>query len=274
MTEVYFPLVDNNGNVFVSNQGPMPGQPFGIKSGFVSIYGPATYGNTAPIATIANLGEPQGITFDTAGNLFVSEVDRIEEYPPSANGVRAAAVPSNTIIGAATDLGCYGIAVDASEGLYLPCGPAMFYFPPSATGVPATGNAPPGAISAVGTVSVAGMTILTTQSWNAIAIDPTSGDFVLPGFNNNADELSIYTASQAPAPTTPLSFATPVPTLSKSTAYNQPFGIAVDPNGQYYVTNFGNSSIEVFTSETVMDTGLGTNLTLTGLNKPYGITVR
>jgi len=30
----------------------------------------------------------------------------------------------------------------------------------------------------------------------------------------------------------------------------------------------------VFTSETTLELGVGTNLTLVGLNKPYGITVR
>jgi hypothetical protein len=272
LNAVYFPLVDNNGNVFVSNQGPLPGQAYGIKTGYVTIFGPATHDNTAPIATIPNLGEPQGLAFDSKGNLYVSEVDRVEEYPPTANGVRAPAVPSSTIIGSNTDLGCYGIGLDSSDGIYLACANAMLYFPPTATGVPATGNATPGILSALGTVVAAGMTITTTQSWNGVTVDPSSGDFALAGFNNNVDEVSIYTASDLPSPGA--GYATPVPTLSKDVDYNQPFGIAEDPNGQYYVTNFGNSTVEVFTSESTLELGVGTNLTLTGLNKPYGITVR
>jgi hypothetical protein len=272
LTAVQFPLVDNNGNIFVSNQGPMPGQAFGVKTGYVTIFGPASHDNAAPIATIPNLGEPQGLAFDSKGNLFVSEIDRVEEYPPSANGVRAAAVPSNTIIGSNTELGCYGIALDANDGIYLPCAVAMLYFPPSAPGVPATGNATPGILGPLGTVVAGSTTLTTTQSWMGVNVDPTSGDFALTGFNNNADEVSIYTASDLPSPGA--GFATPVPTLSKDVEYNQPFGIAEDPSGQYYVTNFGNSTVEVFTSETTLELGVGTNLTLTGLNKPYGITVR
>jgi hypothetical protein len=272
LNAVYFPLVDNHGNVFVSNQGPMPGQAYGVKTGYVTIFGPATHDNTAPIGTIPNLGEPQGLAFDSAGNLFVSEVDRVEEYPPSANGVTATAVPSSTIIGSNTDLGCYGIALDASDGIYLACANTMYYFPPSAAGVPATGNATPGFLGALGTVVAAGMTITTTQSWNGVNVDPTSGDFALAGFNNNVDEVSIYTASDLPSPGAGVE--TPIPTLSKDVDYDQPFGITEDPNGQYYVTNFGNSTVEVFTSETTLELGVGTNLTLTGLNKPYGITVR
>jgi hypothetical protein len=272
MNAVQFPLVDNSGNLFVSNQGPMPGQAYGIKTGYVTIFGPATHDNTAPEATIPNLGEPQGLAFDSAGNLFVSEIDRVEEYPPSANGVHAPAVPSGTIIGSNTDLGCYGLALDSSDGIYLACANAMLYFPPSAKGVPATGNASPGILSALGTVVAAGMTITTTQSWNGVTVDPTSGDFALAGFNNNVDEVSIYTPSDLPTPGA--GYETPTPTLSKDVEYNQPFGITEDPSGQYYVTNFGNSTVEVFTSESTLELGVGTNLTLVGLNKPYGITVR
>jgi hypothetical protein len=272
LNAVYFPLVDNKGDVFVSNQGPMPGQAYGVKTGYVTIFGPATHDNTAPIGTIPNLGEPQGLAFDSKGNLYVSEIDRVEEYPPGANGLNGSPAPSNTIIGSNTDLGCYGIALDSSDGIYLACANLMYYFPPSAAGVPATGNATPGFLSALGTVVAAGMTITTTQSWNGVNVDPTSGDFALAGFNNNVDEVSIYTSSDLPSPGAGAS--TPIPTLSKDVNYNQPYGITEDPNGQYYVTNFGNSTVEVFTSETTLELGVGTNLTLTGLNKPYGITVR
>jgi sugar lactone lactonase YvrE len=266
LNAVYFPVVDAKGDLFVSNQGPLPGSAFSIKAGYVSIFAPAASGNVAPMSSIPNLGEPQGLAFDPSGTLYVSEVDRIEEYPASANGVTAAAVPSNTITGSATDLGCYGLALDANLGIYLACANAMLYFPPKSTG-----NQTPGIIGALGTVVAAGMTVPTTQSWNGVAVD-ASGNFALPGFNPNIDAVSIYSASDIPTPNG--AYSTPVPTLSKDVDYNQPFGIAVDQNGQYYVTDFGNSTIEVFSSLTVMETGLGTNLTLTGLNKPYGITVR
>jgi hypothetical protein len=72
--------VARNGNVYVANQGPSLCKP-GCEclpngSGSITVYGPNSNGNTAPIATIsgANTGLtfPDGITFDSSGKMYVT----------------------------------------------------------------------------------------------------------------------------------------------------------------------------------------------------------
>ncbi len=264
LAAVQFVAVDPKGNVFVTNQGPAPGATYGPTSGFVSIYGAGTYGNVAPVGTIANLNTPEGIAFDSTGLLYVLSIDRIQEYPPTANGLTAAAAPSNTISGGATDLfSCYGLAVGADFTVGTACSDVANVFSPHAMG-----NAAPGIIE------LPTMTAMTfaSDSWIGASID-SAGNFALPGANNNQDNVSIYAQTNFPAPGSSSSPAV-VTSPAGMTVLNQPFGIANDVNGAYYVANYGNSTIATFTSETTLQLGTGTSNALTGLDHPYGIAVR
>jgi hypothetical protein len=268
LAAVQFIAVDPSGNIFVSNLGPQPGATFGPTSGFISIYGAGANGNVAPVNTIPNLQTPEGLAFDSNGMLYALSIDRIQEYPASSDGVTAGgspapAVPTTVIAGSNSDLySCYGVAVGTDFTVAAACSDVAEIFAPGSAG-----NVAPGVIEVVGMTAMS----FASDSWLGVAIDG-SGNIALPGSNNNQDNVSVYTAADAPSPG---SDATPVPTTSTvKTDFSQPFGIAVDPNGVYYVVNYGNNSMSTFTSVTNLELGVGTENALTGLNNPYGIAVR
>ena len=263
LASVQFVAVDPMGNIFVTNLGPQPGAMFGPTSGFVSIYGALSYGNVAPVATIPNLNTPEGIAFDKNGKLYVLSIDRIQEYPPTANGLTGTAAATTTIAGDSTDLfSCYGLAVGADLTIATACSNVANVFPPNASG-----NTPPGIVEVVGTT----MTTFASDSWLGVSLD-SAGNLALPGSNNHQDNVSVYSAASLPAPG---ATATPAPVTSTvTTDFNEPFGITTDPNGVYYVANYGNNTVATFTSVTTLEAGSGTSNALGGLNEPSGIAVR
>ncbi len=264
--ETEFVAVDNNGYIFATNQGPMPGATYSPStSGYVSIYAPNSNGNTAPVAYIPNLGRPEGIWFDTKGNLYVMQIDRITEYAPSANGLGGPAVPYNTIMGSNTGLDvCYGLELDASSNLYAACtntavaGDLIDIFPAGSTG-----NAKPTQIMPVGNTSMT----YVSDSWLGVGVD-SSGNILAVASNQNLNDIDEYAAGSS---------GTAVPTIVKSTSFSQPIDIVIDPNANYFVSNLGSNSVLTFAGATTFTAGLATTTLSganTGLNEPFGIFVK
>jgi len=262
LTAVQFLAVDPKGNLFVTNQGPMPGATFGPDSGYVSIYSPASgqVGNQAPISTIPNINTPEGIAFDSSNALHVLSIDRVTTYPSSADGVTAPAAASSTIMGSNTDLfSCYGMFVDSTGIVYTACSDVLNIF---AAG--ASGNATPAEVESIGATSLT----FSSHSWLDVAAD-SSGNFYAPASNNNENFVEEFAAGSGANPA-----ATPLPTLSKGVGYSQPIGVWVDASNNIYVTNYGSSSVDIFTSAAAFDLGVATNTVSTGIDAPYGVTVR
>lgn len=257
-----FVAVDNNGYIFATNQGPMPGQTFSpTTSGYVAIYAPNSAGNVAPVGTIPNLGTPQGLAFDAKGNLYVVSIDRITEYPPSANGLGGPANPSNTITGAQTDLfSCYGLALDSSVRIYAACSNLLAIFPAGSTG-----DAVPTTIQPVGNTG----STQASRSWLGTGVD-ASGNIFAPASNQSLNMVDEYTL--------PTSSGTPVPSSEvASTSFSQPIDIVVDPSANYFVSNLGSNAIVSFAGATTLQTGLASTTLSganTGLNQPFGIFVK
>ncbi len=96
--------VAHNGNVYVTNQGPSQCKP-GCEclpngSGSITVYNPNSNGNAAPVSTIGGpntgLRFPDGITFDSSGNIYV-----INGPPPidlCASFTRVSAPTENAIL--------------------------------------------------------------------------------------------------------------------------------------------------------------------------------
>jgi hypothetical protein len=266
---VQFDAVDPKGNLFVTNQGPMPGATYGPATGYVSIYAPGTgqNGNQAPIGTITGLNRPEGIAFDSSGNLYVVSLDRIQVFPPGADGVTAPASPSKVIVGSNTDLvTCYGMFV-ANGLIYTSCTPYPFYlatFP-----VTASGNATPTLIDSPGSTADSYNEI----SWLSVAAD-SSGNIYAPDANNNLNSVLIYPSAESTVP------------VIATGSFSQPVGIFIDSGNAIYIANYGitdatgtagSPSVEIFSGEATLEAGLATSTisgTMTGLNGPYGVTVR
>jgi hypothetical protein len=266
--EINFVAVDPKGNLFLSNQGPEPNATFGPTAGYVSIFGPAAgqSGNVAPIATIANLNTPEGLAFDSSNDLWVLSIDRIQEYPPSADGVTAAPSPSTTITGPNTGLnGLYGLDVGLDGTVYaagtnFSSSCEIEIFAPGSSGNASETTIVPSAA--------------TTESWIGVAADST-GNMYATASQSNLNFVVSYapqTSSGAPA----ASFV--------ATGFSQPFGIFVDksgatPTNAVWVANYANGSISYFSSTSTLALGEASATstlsgTDTGLNYPFGVYVR
>ncbi len=244
----------------------MPGATYSpSSSGYVSIYAPNSAGNVAPVAMIPNLGRPEGIWFDTKGNLYVMQIDRITEYAPSANGLGGPAVPYNTIMGSHTGLDvCYGLELDASNNLYAACtntavaGDAISIFPAGSTG-----NVTPTQIMPIGNTSMT----YVSDSWLGVGVD-ASGNILAVASNQNLDDIDEYASGSS---------GEAVPTVVKSLSFSQPIDIVIDPSANYFVSNLGSNSVLTFAGSTIFTTGVATTTlsgAATGLNEPFGIFVK
>src|SRR5208282_211668 len=78
-------VLDSAENIYVTNQGGSPPNAPGFS---VTIYGAGSSGNVAPLETImgsnTGLNVPQGITLDSAGNIYVANQigNTVTVYPP------------------------------------------------------------------------------------------------------------------------------------------------------------------------------------------------
>jgi len=254
--------VANTGQVYVSNQGPQPGATYGPTQGYIAIYAPAASGNVAPTGTISGLRQPTGLSFDPKGDLFSTTAYSIDEYaPPVKPGATRFDYLGYGLPYTVPDSGeseCYANYVDANSEVYLACSNEIEYW--AAGWTPTTAGTavefPEGA-----DVSLVGVTASSTTG--------TPGSIYATLSDNNLNSIAEFQAGA--------SGDTTVPTLIKSTGFSQPFGLWFDGTA-FYVTNFGNGTVEIFSSATLFATGVASaTLTLpvgpgTGAAAPYGVT--
>ena len=256
-SQIQFPAVDNHGNLYLSNQGPVPSATYGPTVGYIDVYGPAAYGNTAPISQFTGLQRPTGLSFDTLGNLYSVQGQVLNEYAPGAMGSSA---PINTINyyaatgGTDLELGdedCDGNFVDAAFTLYVACAGGSFTYAKGSTGTvaPTLVITPPGDTS---------MTF-ASDSWLGIAAD-SAGNIYMPQSNNNLNMISKYSSTGT--------LGTPIKGV-----YSQPWDIYISPAQAVYLTNFGSSTVDVYRSTTLLTAGVSTVTITSGVSFPYGVTV-
>jgi hypothetical protein len=138
--QVQFPAVDTAGDLFISDQGASGGS----TAGFVSEFLPTKLsGNQFPTSTISGLDNPEGIAFDSSGDMYVATELAINVYPPGSTS------PMRTITGPYESP--YGIFVDAKNNLYVALSNEVAVYAPGASGAatptqefdtPATSSAP------------------------------------------------------------------------------------------------------------------------------------
>jgi hypothetical protein len=117
-----------NGEIYVSNEPTGSDPAIGSsEEGSISIYARGSNGNVAPLARIhgsaTELGDPFGLTFDDAGNLYVasvvsgSESDSVAVFAAGSNGNVA---PTRIIQGNLTELSePTQVALDSSLNMYV-----------------------------------------------------------------------------------------------------------------------------------------------------------
>jgi hypothetical protein len=247
LRQVQFPAVDTAGNLYVSDQGTGGT----ATSGFVNVFAPTKQsGNQPPIETFGGLYNPEGIAFDSSGDVYVMTTSTINIYPPGMTKMMA------QITGLFED---YGIFIDAKNNLYVAESDAVAVYAPGATG-----NATP--VQEFDTPNDPASGISSCLS---IAADST-GRIYCANFQNNTIARWPAGANGMTAVATPATD----PTL---TAIDEPYGIFIDSNDIIYIANYGNNSI-AYASTTGFAAFAATATVITGsntgLNFPYGIYAR
>ncbi len=276
--------LDSAGNIYVVNEGILSGDQSSDPPS-VTIYRAGSNGNDAPMARIigpkTRLCYSQAIALDSQGYIYVSnqgyvsnqsqyeKPDTITVYSPGSNGNVA---PARVISGPATLLSApEGVAVDSSGRLFVSSGAAGApQFPSAAVLIFApgsSGNVAPFAsidcdcakIHTPGAITLDSKgTVYVTTRWNTDTSTAGVAAFTQQGRYGTDDHLYLdpIVVHHPTGPQTIESYKgqclTPILSIAgNKTGISDPGGIAVDPDGNMYVTNSeaDENSIGVFRAD-------------------------
>jgi len=263
--------LDTSGrNIYVANT---TGGPSGL--GSITIYPVLSNGDATPSATIegvnTGLNNPQGITLDSGGRIYVTNHDSVTIYPSLGSSTGSLNLtPIATITGTNTGLAFPdGIAVDSAGSIYVAnfSGGVTVY--PAAAVTGGGGDVMP----------IATITGLHTGIDGAagIVLDSIRNVYVL---NYYGISVTVYSAE---AVASGGGDVMPIATIAgTNTELDQPEKIAMDSHGSSYVTNFsggpsGLGAVTVYqplgSSMGLLDESPATSFSAanTGISSPNGI---
>jgi len=231
------------------------------------------------VGTAASFNIPTGVAVDAAGNVYVADQvnNMIRKISPSGGvSTLAGSGQKGSSNGAGNAASFYfptGVAVDAKGNVYVADDLNNMIRMVSPLGVVTTlaGNGSIGSTNGTGTAaSFSGPT--------GLAVDAVGNIYVADGGNN-----MIRMISQAGVVTTfaGSGFTGSANGTGTAALFHLPTGVAVDPEGNVYVADFGNNLIRIISSLGVVTTlagdgyvghrnGQGTNAMF---DDPYGIAV-
>jgi sugar lactone lactonase YvrE len=239
--------VDSSGNLWVATGGSVmmvtPG-------GTATTYAGGLFSGSGPtevdgIGTQAVFDSPDGIAIDSSGNLYVADFDgdTLRKITAGANVTTLAGVAQQfgDINGTGTAArlnGPYGVAVDASGNIFVAENAGRCIRKVTPAGVVTTFAGSPGvAGSADGTGPAAQFAALS-----GICID-SSGNLYVTDANNTIRKITpeavVTTLAGTPGVTGSADGT------GAAVQFNGPTGIAVDANGDLFVTDTGNYTVRV-----------------------------
>ncbi len=272
------------GDLFIANSTASSISVMPIASG--TIFGVSVTANTLASVVTSGLSGPAGLTFDSAGDLFITNNsgNSVSVMPQASGTIFGVSVTANTLASvASTGLSApLGITIDSAGDLFIANNTAnsvsellAFHPVPTVTAVdPAIGSTSGGdVVDIVGSGFVAGSTTVDFGTAPATSVSLGSGDQLTavspPGFvgtidvtvttpggtstTSSADKFeyvsSVATAfvtNQSSGTVTPISTATNTASSSITVGTN-PEGIAITPNGTTaYVANNGSGTVTLF----------------------------
>ena len=272
------------GDLFIANNSGNSVSVMPQASG--TIFGVSVTANTLASVVTSGLSGPAGLTFDSAGDLFITNNsgNSVSVMPQASGTIFGVSVTANTLASvASTGLSApLGITIDSAGDLFIANNTAnsvsellAFHPVPTVTAVdPAIGSTSGGdVVDIVGSGFVAGSTTVDFGTAPATSVSLGSGDQLTavspPGFvgtidvtvttpggtstTSSADKFeyvsSVATAfvtNQSSGTVTPISTATNTASSSITVGTN-PEGIAITPNGTTaYVANNGSGTVTLF----------------------------
>ncbi len=240
-----------------------PGAAFAAGGPILSIFaGTGTAAHPIPgPATSSALNVPNGIAFDSSGNVYIVDSDNnvVEKVNRSGilsifagKGTAGAPTPGPATSSALDGPGA--IAFDDSGNAYIadsgnndvekvtPSGTLSIFAGKGTAGAPTPGPATASALN----------------SLNQIALDGSGNLYIADSGNSDVEKvtpsgtLSIFAGKG--------SAGAPTPGPAKSSALNYPGGVTVDPAGNVYIGDFGNDVVEKVTPSGTLSIFAGTGV--------------
>jgi hypothetical protein len=271
--------VDGAGNVYVAEPYNNKIRKITAAGAVTTLAGTGTAGALDGPGTSATFRGPSSVAVDAAGNVYVGDYSnqKIRKITAAGfvttlagTGVRGADDGPTT---SATFSSPYGVAVDAAGTVYVADANNQKIRKITAAGVVTTlaGTGTAGALDGPGTSA-------TFNGPIGVAVDAAGTVYVTDANNQKIRKITAAGAVTTLAGTGTAS-ALDGPTTSAT--FNNPFGVAVDGNGNVYVGDYSNNKIRKITAAGAVTTlaGTGTASALDGpttsatFSGPFGVAV-
>ena len=241
-------------------------------------------GLTDGTGSAARFCTPWGVAVDSAGNIYVADMNNYTIRKVSNAGVVTKIAGAFFLIGSADGTGSaarfnnpYGLAVDNVGNIYVADGGNSTIRKITNAGVVTTLAGSPGVS---GSVDGTGSAARFNSPYGGLAADQ-SGNLFFSDYNNNT--IRKITSGGVVTTVAGLPGVTgSIDGIGSAARFNGPAGIAADSAGNVYVVDYGNSTVRKITSSGVVTTlagaagmvgsadGIGA---LARFNYPYGIAV-
>ncbi len=221
--------VDGNGNLFVTDYSA------GLIKEILAGTGGAASGKVNASSTVSTVGTgfsgPSGVAVDGAGNLFIAEYDghSVKEIFAGTGGAAAGTVnTSSTVIPLGSGFSAPAdVTVDANGNVFVADSANS-----AVKEIVAGGD---GKVSASSTVNIVGHGFGTPYG---VAVD-ASGNVFVADFTGPVKEIVAGTGGAGSGKVNSSSTV-----IAVGSGFNQPFGLAVDVNGNMYVADFSGNAVK------------------------------
>lgn len=247
--------VDTKGNIYIAdhlNNLVRKITPDGVVT---TLAGSGSIGKQDGTGTAASFNNPTGIAVDVAGNIYVADVSNnlVRKITPSGVVTTLAGTGGNGSVNGpgsqATFSNPSGIAVDGAGNVYIADLSNNLVRKITPGGVVSTlaGSGYSGDDDGTGTAA-------TFNEPNGLAVDPQGNVYV-----SDLGDNTIRKITPAGVVTTIAGSGKVGKTDGQGTAasFNQPFGIAIDENGNLYIADTGNEEIREISSSGLVSTVAG-----------------
>lgn len=244
----YYPTgiaLDPSGNAYVTDLGGNNVREISGANDVLTLAGTGANGSANGAAATATFSSPTGVVMDASRNLYIVDASNNKIRLITANGTVSTFAGGGT--GALTDgtgtaasfFYPYGIAIDAAGNLYVADEKNNAVRKITAAGVVTTLAGSGSVGSADGTGAAA-----TFSSPTGVAVDSIGNVYVADVGNNEIRKVTPSGVVTTVAGSTKSGFADGI---GSAAIFEYPYGIAIDPQGNIYVSDQGNEKIRKIT---------------------------